>query len=63
MKRPDSIFGAKPPGWCAAWVRCRLCGHEHASIYPEDIVDECRQECLNCGHMACEPVAKEDADA
>ena len=41
--------------WCCAAVECRMCGGRHVSVYPADIVDECSQECPDCGHMTCEP--------
>jgi len=41
--------------WKSSWVKCRICGDEHMSVYPENILDECRQECAKCGHMTCEP--------
>lgn len=42
--------------WHGGTVRCRMCGHEHASVWPSSIVDETRQECPACGHLTCEPV-------
>lgn len=43
--------------WIVAWVKCRMCGHEHVSVYPDDIIDNCMQECPECHHMTCEPTS------
>jgi len=49
-------------GWVTAKVKCRICGHEHITVYPVDILDEDAQECSKCHHMTCEPVTDGDGD-
>lgn len=36
--------------------KCRMCEHEHMSMYPLNTFDPDCQECPNCEHMTCEPV-------
>lgn len=47
-------------GWLVALCKCRVCGKEHVSVYPEDIWEEENQECPTCHAMAAEPM--EDGD-
>jgi Zn ribbon nucleic-acid-binding protein len=43
-------------GWYAGEVECRMCRKRHAAVWPEDTDEDENMECLNCGHMTCEPV-------
>ena len=46
--------------WKMSVVKCRLCGHEHVSVYPENIDNENEQECWKCGKMTAAPVDVHD---
>lgn len=41
--------------WKAAMMECRMCGNQHAAVYPYPPDEENNMECPNCGHMTCEP--------
>ena len=43
----------KEPGWRTERVKCRICGYEAVAVFPEDVLDEDRLECAECGHMTC----------
>lgn len=40
-------------GWYAAKCRCRICGNEQISVFPE-ACDETRMECGKCHQMSVE---------
>lgn len=41
-------------GWVATKQVCTLCGNQHVSVHPVDMVRN--GECPNCGHFSCEDV-------
>lgn len=45
--------------WKVAMVECRICGHRHISVYPDNIKEEENQECTNCHNMTAEPIEYE----
>ena len=49
-------------GWKTVTVKCRICGHEHVAVYPEDVLDEECIECHKCGHMTCGPNKQKDGE-
>jgi rubrerythrin len=55
-KRYEELLSRASKGgnWVAAQTICRVCGHEHVSVYPEG-TEEDATECPNCGNMTCEP--------
>ena len=40
-------------------LKCRMCGDLRAAAWPIDVLDEDCQECEQCEHMTCEPVAED----
>jgi transcription elongation factor Elf1 len=57
--RTARVAPAPPHGdgqfWRAARLRCRICSHEEAAVFPFG-ADESNIQCSNCEHMTSEPI-------
>jgi len=68
MAMCDGCGGDHPPSepcpdgteWCSGALVCRMCAHEHVSVWPASIVDEECQECPECGNMTAGPSEDEE---
>lgn len=41
--------------WVAVKQKCSLCGNEHVSVHPADMIRN--GECPSCGHFTCEDIS------
>ncbi len=48
--------------WYTSLVKCRVCGAEHVSVWPDGILDPDNQQCHECGHMTAQPIDTQETE-